>query len=274
MHESKCAAQVRNSHGPVLSPDGDPTRVSSGPGYDPLCMPPYAPPQLVLPRGLIFLASIWLIVSWGLTVGFAAPVQPSSASYTPGVRLMFLSIAVGCLVAWPMLRLSQPSPALPGRQVMLDLLVLLSLQQIVIWPLGLLTPWMPLRTVVIDLYMMSSTLLTGAVIAFGIRTPSPPRRLACMAICLFVVLAGPAIGWCLSVAGMASAHQWSQTSPLVGLGNLALPDPSYPTLDQWVAVGVTGIAAFIAWIAAASRRRQLPIDAVDQQSPQFNTTSV
>ncbi len=47
-------------------------------------------PTLVLPRGLILLTSVWLVASWLLAIGLRAPVEASSASYTPGVRLMLV----------------------------------------------------------------------------------------------------------------------------------------------------------------------------------------
>jgi len=78
-----------------------------------------------LPRALIFLASIWLIGSWMLTMGFRTPVHPSSASFTPGVRMMILSVVIGLMIGWPLLRLSQEATRLPIRQTLLDLVVLL-----------------------------------------------------------------------------------------------------------------------------------------------------
>ena len=84
-------------------------------------------PPLLLPRGLIFLASVWLVSSWLLAIGIRAPVQPSSASYPPGVRQMLLCVAAGLMIGWPLLRLSQTRPPYPIRQTLLDLLVLLGL---------------------------------------------------------------------------------------------------------------------------------------------------
>src|SRR5437773_335452 len=91
--------------------------------------------QLTLPRGLIFFAAVWLIVSWVTTIGLRPPVQPSSASYTPAVRLMMLCVTIGAMIGWPLLRLSQRRPALPVRQTLLDLIVMIALIQVVIWPL-------------------------------------------------------------------------------------------------------------------------------------------
>ena len=59
-------------------------------------LPISRPPQtLLLPRGLILLASLWLIVSWQVAIGVQAPVEVSSASYTPGVRLMLICVVIG-----------------------------------------------------------------------------------------------------------------------------------------------------------------------------------
>ncbi|MHC5025110.1 MAG: hypothetical protein ACYTGG_14600, partial [Planctomycetota bacterium] len=107
-------------------------------------------PQVELPRGLIFLSSLWLIGSWGLSIGLRRPVEPSSASYTPGVRMMLLCVAIGIMIAWPLLRLSQRSTPRPLAQTLLDLTVLAALIQVVIWPLRLVTPWSPQRTAAVD----------------------------------------------------------------------------------------------------------------------------
>ena len=74
-------------------------------------------PPLVLPRGLILLASIWLVVSWAVAIGFRTPVEATSASYTPGVRLMLISAAIGLVIGWPLLRLSQGRAVYPCRRV-------------------------------------------------------------------------------------------------------------------------------------------------------------
>ena len=101
--------------------------------------------HLVLPRALIFLASLWLIGSWFLAIGVRPPVQPSASSYEPGVRLMLLCVTTGLMIGWPLLRLSQATSPAPLRQTLLDLVVLLSMAQVVIWLLRLVTTWSPAR---------------------------------------------------------------------------------------------------------------------------------
>src|SRR5688572_24541171 len=135
----------------------------------------HRPPPLLLPRGLIFLSSLWLIGSWIIAIGIRAPVQPSSASYTPSVRLMLFCVTTGLMIGWPLLRLSQPRPPYPVRQTLLDLMVLLGLVQVVVWPLRLVTNWTPLRTAAIDATLAGWVMIAGAVVAAAISSGPPGR---------------------------------------------------------------------------------------------------
>lgn len=146
-HQS--AASRRLPHYPLVVrsaqvPDLPPVGPAAGPPRVSLAPPAASPP---LPRGLIFLSSLWLVGSWLVAIGIQPPVQPSSASYTPGVRLLLDCIAAGVTVAWPLLRFSQPACAWPIRRAVLDLIVLAALIQIVVWPMRLVTPWSVARTV-------------------------------------------------------------------------------------------------------------------------------
>jgi len=142
-----------------------------------------APP---LPRGLILLASLWLIGSWIVTIGAQRPLQPSSASYTPGVRGMLLSLALGLVVAWPLVRLSRGVGPRAMRSVALDLVVLIALIQVVVWPLRLVTPWGLARTAAIDLALVAWTVLIGGVIV-GFGALNGRGRTIGMVVCLVLV---------------------------------------------------------------------------------------
>ena len=98
------------------------------------------------------------------------PVQPSAASYEPGVRLMLIGLTAGLMIAWPLLRLSQRASRLPARQVVLDLIVLLALVQVVIWPVRLVTTWSTLRTAALDSTLAGWALLAGAIVASATAT--------------------------------------------------------------------------------------------------------
>ena len=208
---------------------------------------------LVLPRGLIFLASVWLVVSWMIAIGLRAPVQRSSASYTPGVRLMLLCLAIGLMIGWPLLRLSQKSPAYPLRQTVLDLVVLLGLTQVVLWPLRLVTTWPPARTAAIDATLAGWGLLVGAVIAAAITTDKTGPRIIAMLACLGMCLLGPEFGWASGLAGV-EAMQLAALSPLMAVHTLSEGVGSSPTDIQWRWILLLGIADAAAWIALGLSR--------------------
>jgi hypothetical protein len=207
-----------------------------------------APSRLVLPRGLIFMASIWLIGSWILAIGLRAPVQPSSATYTPQVRLMVQCVVIGTMIGWPMLRLSQPTPSLPIRQTFLDLLVLIGLAQVVLWPLRLVTSWTPLRTAAIDATVCGWVIVAGAVVAASIVSARRgPRNLAMIA-CVAMVLLGPAAAWLGVVTGV-NAMELIELSPLMAVRALGEGGGAQPTPMQWRWISLLGVAGLAAWLA-------------------------
>ena len=212
-------------------------------------LPISRPPQtLLLSRGLILLASLWLIVSWQIAIGVRAPVETSSASYTPGVRLMLMCVVIGLLIAWPLLRLSQPAHPFPIRRTLLDLIVLLALVQVVIWPLRLITPWSTARTAAIAASLVGWTTLAGAIVASAVGSPrAGPRNLAILA-CLAMCLAGPTIGWLRLVVGLGPGRMVSFGPPLEIYG-LTGGGGAPPAGEQWRWIVVLGLASVAAWLA-------------------------
>lgn len=204
--------------------------------------------HLPLPRGLIFLASIWLIASWVIAIGLRAPVQPSSASYTPGVREMLTCVTIGLMIGWPLLRLSQTRPAYPVRQTMLDLLVLLGLVQVVIWPLRLVTSWTPMRTAAIDATLAGWTLLAGAVVAAAIGSELRGPRILAMLTCIAMCLLGPTLAWLGLLTGV-NAMQLVDLSPFLAVRTLGEGGGSQPTDVQWRWIALLGIAVLAVWFA-------------------------
>jgi hypothetical protein len=205
-----------------------------------------SPPPLLLPRGLIFLASIWLIASWVLAIGIRAPVQASSASYTPGVRLMLLCVATGLIIGWPMLRLSQSTPPYPACQTLLDLVVLLGLSQVVIWPLRLVTNWSPARTAAIDATLIAWTCLSGAIVAAAISTDRRGPRILAMLACVCLGLLGPAAAWVGVITGV-NALELISLSPFMAVRTLTEGGSIQPTSAQWMWIALLGVAAVASW---------------------------
>jgi hypothetical protein len=205
-------------------------------------------PPLLLPRGLIFLASLWLIASWIIALGWRTPVQPSSASFTPGVRLMLLCMAIGLLIGWPLLRLSQSRPWYPLRQTMLDLMVLLGLVQVVIWPLRLVTNWTPLRTAAIDATLAGWLLLAGAMVAAGVTTDRTGPRVLSMLACMAMCLLGPALAWLGMLTGV-QALELVSLSPFMAIRTLSEGIGTHPTATQWTWIGLLWFAVAAVWTA-------------------------
>lgn len=216
-------------------------------------------PPLLLPRGLIFLSSLWLIGSWLLAIGVRAPVQPSSASYTPGVRMMLLCVTIGLMIGWPLLRLSQTSPPFPIRQTLLDLMVLLGLVQVVVWPLRLVTNWTPGRTAAIDATLAGWVMIAGAIVAAAITSSRKGPRTFAMFACVSLCLLGPTLAW-LGVMTGIDAMPLVSLSPLMAMRTLAEAGGVQPAIDQWQWIILLGIAALAMWcslgIVALSFRHQ------------------
>lgn len=225
-----------------------------------------ASPPLVLPRGLILLACVWLIGSWLLSIGVRPPIEPSSASYTPGVRLMLVCIGIGLMIGWPLLRLSWVADgpaARPILQTVLDLIVLLSLIQVVIWPLRLVTPWTLARTAALDVTLVGWTVLGGAIVASAVGSGRDGVRNLAITACLAMCLLGPilAIIGAVVLPAAGSAMPLMDIGPLVAVYKLAQGAAAPVTSQQWVMIVMPTAAAALAWAALGvvySMRRASP----------------
>ncbi len=219
-----------------------------------------------LPRGLILAASAWLIVSWIISIGVQAPVEASSASFTPGVRLMLISMAVGIMAGWPLMRLSQPATPYPIRRTLLDLVALLALVQVVLWPLRLVTPWSAARAAAIDATICCWSGLAAACVASATGSArSGPRTLA-MLVCLTLSLGGP-----VAALGVSMVRHDADLKALLRLGPLmeiqALTSsggaPPGPADWRWIVLLAVGDAAAWASVGGLAMRRRLRNPAAD-----------
>lgn len=206
-------------------------------------MNPPSQQPIPLPRALIFLASIWMIGSWVATIGLSPPVHPSSSSYEPGVRLMLVCLAAGLLIAWPLLRLSQaPAPA-PRWQTILDLIVLVAMVQVVIWPLRLVTRWSLERTAALDALLLSWTVVVAVIVASAIGSASRGLRTMAMLGCVVLVAAGPLLGWMLELP-----EAWNAVNIVGSLNDLAEGGGAPVASKAWIAITVPLTAAVLATI--------------------------
>lgn len=196
-------------------------------------------PPLVVPRGLVFLATGWLVGSWLLAVGLTRPIMPSSAVYEPGAHIFLCSMVVGVLVAWPLLRLSGPLLLRSHAVAMLDLVALAVLVQIVLWPLRLMTSWTVERAALIDALLLGFILVGGALIAMATARGGGVRVMASIALLAWLIV--PLfIEPFLSPLGL----MWEASSgsgEVVGAGT-------------WVYVAFLGIAGGVLWALSGLSR--------------------
>jgi len=212
-----------------------------------------------LPRGLILLASLWLFASWIGSMGVHPPLLVATSSYTPSVRVMMLASAAGALVAWPMLRLSQPASPAPIRAVLLDLAVVVGMLNMVLWPLRLVTPWPVPRMAALMLLLTIWIIAAGAFVSIGWRSRRAAVRTLCMVAC--VAIAAGAMPLRLIGAAWLPAFPSVHGGPFEATLALATPGGAPPTTQAWSAVEAAAGVALLLWaaalvIAALSRRRR------------------
>lgn len=201
------------------------------------------------PRGLIFLASLWLIGSWTLSLGLRTPLQPTTETYEPALRTLLVCLMIGIVIAWPLLRMSLGPARAPVGQPLLDALCLLLLAQIVLWTTRGVTAWSVERVLAVDQTLILWTLLTAALLAAALLIDTAIVRTLTMLACLGIALLAP-IAALTGLGGLGDgvlpALPW--LSPLTAIGRLA--DRSTPLdADVWQGIGVLASLTAAAWIA-------------------------
>ena len=205
---------------------------------------------MILPRGLVFLSTLWIFASWIICIGIRQPVQPSIASYLPGIRLFFASIAVGLCVGWPMLRLSEPPTPAPIRQVIVDFIALMVLLHVVLWPLRLATNWTPSRMGLIDLSLFAWGSVIGAILAVSIASRSAFERVTTMLLILFIALMGPIAYFVCLRMNWATPALWLD-GPILGVLRESLKGGVSPEASSWIVPLGIFIAGVVSWIMVA-----------------------
>lgn len=221
-----------------------------------------------MPRGLIFLASLWLVGSLVIAVGVRLPVQASSASFEPGVRLLLQCVVIGLMIAWPLLRLSQQPTTRPIQQTLLDLVVLLTLIQVVIWVPRLLTNWTVPRTAALDATVASWTVLAGAIVATVVHSNRPSLRTAGMLVCVVLCLLGPLAYW-IGLPLAFDTDAWRRLGPILEVRRLTEGGTTPPSVEQWRWIIGLGASAVTAWVLVGGMHvvRTWRRKTIDTQTP-------
>lgn len=244
---------------------------------------------LLVPRGLVMVAAIWVFVTWVLLFGIRPPIQPQAASYGPTLELLFASIGVGLSIGWPLLRLSSRPSASPVLQALFDGFALLVLLQVVIWPLRLVSSWTIPRMWFIVGALTAATMISAAILAAA--QGSHHRRVRTMAMVLAAVLALLPLGsriafeWIAPPASDATTSTFDPApargdsaqgdaaptrgpapirSPLLSsasgpvlLSHASAPLPLDPSPAEWALLRRAGWVALALWVLAIPLGRAL-----------------
>lgn len=217
-------------------------------------------------RMLVISWCLWLLVSWSITLAMGATVH--------AVRWVVFSAVFGLMAVWPAVRLSQQLPwgrtglaraggegdvqiarARPSMRVLgtlLDWVCLLSVFQVVVWPLMLVGRWSPQQTLWLDLAVVSWSLLTGVLIGLGRVLPMPGARVGSMVLCVLLLLGEPVLmtfGGGFADGGLSVGGGWRmRVSPVQALWELTTTVQPYNP-SGWVPVIVsTAAAAGLGWL--------------------------
>jgi len=202
---------------------------------------------MILPRGLVLLTTCWIFATWCICIGVRPPIQPSIASYLPGIRLFIASLAIGLCVAWPMLRLSERPSRAPMSQVLIDFVTLAVLMHVVIWPLRLATNWSIDRMGLIDLFLFSWGLLIAAILSMTIGSRLAIERVAAMILILVISLLGPIAYFLCLRFDWALPPIWLD-GPILGVLRETLAGGLSPDALSWESTFGVGFAAAASWM--------------------------
>lgn len=146
------------------------------------------------PRNFAFLWAIYLMLGSIIALGvvLAGGIVTLDA-YQPLSRGLIVTLAVGVMVFWPLLRLSQIAPAEGSRLAALkDLAIVLIPLQAVVWPQMVLARWTPDIVFATSMAMIAWGVLVGGLIALGTRS-NHTWRSAWMAAIVGLVVGGVAV---------------------------------------------------------------------------------
>lgn len=217
------------------------------------------------PRNFAFLWAIYLMLGSIIALGvvLAGGIITLDA-YQPLSRGLIVTLAIGVMIFWPLMRLSQAAPEESAPiAVLKDLAIVLIPLQAVVWPQMVLARWTPNIVLATSLAMIAWAFLIGGMMAMGTRS-NRTWRSAWMAAIVMLVLGGAAVS---VLAGQVSPDLLRPTRPgaapaLVlasgaGLvadisadrswsGSWALAMP-----EHWRAIWCTFAAAAIVWTVTA-----------------------
>ena len=188
------------------------------------------------------------MVSWIFAMGLEPPLQPSSSVYTPAARMLLVSLVIGGLIGWPLLRLSSAIPRRPFASALLDAATLVALLQVLLWPLRLVTSWPIARTLLLDTHGVIWLLITGGAVAIATAKEGMIRIWMMLLLVLWLGLP-PLISNLLELPLIVE-----RISPLSQIWLLASGGPAAPPPGAWQFPIVELAVAVVLWWSAFPSR--------------------
>lgn len=217
--------------------------------FDPGTTSVERPRPLVVPRGLVVLAALWVFFAWILIFGWKPPIQPQAASYGSSIQLLFTIVGLGTSVAWPLARLSARPSSAPRLQALFDAVAILVLLQVVVWPLRLVTNWTLPRAIALDLSLAASVAITAALLAASQGSRRPRLRTIAMGAAVALAILPPLVA---RVTGSdTEAFLPLAVSGPALLGRLAAPVPLDPGPVEHALIEAAVAAAAAGWCVVA-----------------------
>lgn len=235
------------------------------------------------PRPLALLWAVYLMGAALLTIFTVRSLGvPSTWQFVAACRGMIVMVALGLVVLWPTVRLSQEFPVRRWRSIGGDLLVLLLPIQAALWPMPLLTHWPASVMAGLTATVMSWALLVAALLGVAYARPdvergdgiagaaSGLRRALCSLSCVLLVVAAPAIGVLLRAASIEAPAWLGMLSPVTSAYALTrAPAGLAPRMNEaeWFFVALPSAAAVIVVaVDAMWTRRPVGDDPPDMRS--------
>ncbi len=224
-------------------------------------------------------AVFWILFLLGSTIVSLGPAwsmgAPSYETYRPAASTLMVLCAVGLVVLWPMVRLSQAAPRHPLRAIIGDLIVLLLPLAAVVLPQAFpfMTGW-PIEVAGAVMLILTGWAFAVAgvlLVALSREAVGGGARWAAMAVIIAAALAAPVVEMLRPrtppaeramdaprPAALASplSAVWEITRDRSWSGQAARLLPAHETAVVWTLAG--GAVLFSAGLVAAVARRRGP----------------
>lgn len=182
--------------------------------------------------------------TWAGSVNTRSHLDDKARAAIPAARWMLQSALVGLMLIWPALRLSQRTPPMPSLATAVELLGLLIVLQVVVWPIHLTRRvWSIEQAVAMDVALAFYATLAAVAVDVG-RRGGHWRRTGAMAACVAMALGGIVVA-----PAETSATPWH--SPPLAIWSLSQPQQfGAEQSTAWQLVAATAVVA-VAWAALA-----------------------